>query len=306
MNPYTVLDLDPSATLDQIKARYKEYAVQFHPDKCKSSDDMAKEYFKVIHEAYQILLKQKRETNVPLEDIPYTEDNPAVRVDMDSFLEHELRTQLGVRNPKDPAEIQERMQDPQFAKRFNEIFSARADKIAREFDALRPETTQGHRELESKQDRSIEDLLKEREDLTAEITPDFFHKPTRVTDVLDPETGLTVMNNDPIAAAFGGLFIGVDDDNPLNTWEHNIKDEPLADLWERSKKQEEDMKELNNVPPLTEEQRKEAFEAEMKRANIRAFEAQEKQRQENESYMKLFETVLANTKNLENKKENGN
>lgn len=57
---YKILGVSKNATLEQIKAAYKELAKKYHPDKNKQ-DPKAEEKFKEINEAYQVLSdKEKR------------------------------------------------------------------------------------------------------------------------------------------------------------------------------------------------------------------------------------------------------
>jgi len=51
---YSILDLDKSATVDDIKKSYRKLAMQFHPDK-NQGDSLAEERFKEIAEAYETL-----------------------------------------------------------------------------------------------------------------------------------------------------------------------------------------------------------------------------------------------------------
>ena len=53
---YSILNLTPSATPQQIKANYYQLAREFHPD--KNSENV--EYFKAINEAYQVLKDTSR------------------------------------------------------------------------------------------------------------------------------------------------------------------------------------------------------------------------------------------------------
>ena len=55
---YEILGVAKSATPDELKSAYRKLALQFHPDRNKSSDAETK--FKEINEAYQVLSDQKK------------------------------------------------------------------------------------------------------------------------------------------------------------------------------------------------------------------------------------------------------
>lgn len=55
-NYYQVLGLEEGATMEKVKAAYKEYVVKFHPDK-HNGDDFFKNRFQEIQEAYEFLVK---------------------------------------------------------------------------------------------------------------------------------------------------------------------------------------------------------------------------------------------------------
>ena len=60
---YTVLEISPSATDDEVKKAYKKMAVKYHPDKVSHlGEDVqrsANEKFKKINEAYEKIKKQR-------------------------------------------------------------------------------------------------------------------------------------------------------------------------------------------------------------------------------------------------------
>ncbi len=54
---YELLELDPTASLDEIKAKYRNLARKFHPD-LNPGDIQAHQHFIDLSQAYQLLLKQ--------------------------------------------------------------------------------------------------------------------------------------------------------------------------------------------------------------------------------------------------------
>lgn len=51
---YKILEIEPSATLDEIKKAYRRLAQQYHPDK-NSRKEYASTYFTEVKEAYEVL-----------------------------------------------------------------------------------------------------------------------------------------------------------------------------------------------------------------------------------------------------------
>ena len=53
-NPYDVLQLDDSATEEEIKKQYKNFSIVLHPDKCK--DPRTKDAWHVVEQAHKTLI----------------------------------------------------------------------------------------------------------------------------------------------------------------------------------------------------------------------------------------------------------
>lgn len=68
MDPYKLLELPKNYTLEQLKSQYKKFAMQLHPDKCKSNTDYL---FKTLTQAYKYLLKEfeKRKQDKPHDEL---------------------------------------------------------------------------------------------------------------------------------------------------------------------------------------------------------------------------------------------
>ena len=59
---YNILDIDKTATKDEIKKAYRKKAVQYHPDKNPNNPE-AEEKFKEVSEAYEILSDDNKRSN---------------------------------------------------------------------------------------------------------------------------------------------------------------------------------------------------------------------------------------------------
>ena len=57
MNLYEILELEPSASINEIKKNYKRLAMKYHPDKNKNPESINK--FHQISSAYEILSNDK-------------------------------------------------------------------------------------------------------------------------------------------------------------------------------------------------------------------------------------------------------
>lgn len=59
---YSILEIDKTATKDEIKKAYRKLAIKYHPDKNQGDKD-AEEKFKEITEAYEILSDETKKSN---------------------------------------------------------------------------------------------------------------------------------------------------------------------------------------------------------------------------------------------------
>ena len=63
-NAYKILEIDKSASVDEIKAAYRKMAKKYHPDKVAHLGEEhrkgAEEKFRQVQEAYELLQKELR------------------------------------------------------------------------------------------------------------------------------------------------------------------------------------------------------------------------------------------------------
>ncbi|KAM4698896.1 dnaJ homolog subfamily C member 8 [Discoglossus pictus] len=60
LNPYEVLQLDPEATDEEIKKRFRQLSILVHPDKNQDDTDRAQKAFEAVDKAYKRLLDQEQ------------------------------------------------------------------------------------------------------------------------------------------------------------------------------------------------------------------------------------------------------
>lgn len=60
-NPYSVLDVSPNATNEEVKKAYRELSRKYHPDSYVNNplSDLAEEKFKEVQEAYDQIMKER-------------------------------------------------------------------------------------------------------------------------------------------------------------------------------------------------------------------------------------------------------
>ncbi|KAK5612196.1 DnaJ (Hsp40), subfamily C, member 8 [Crenichthys baileyi] len=76
LNPFEVLQIDPEATDEELKKRFRALSILVHPDKNQDDTDRAQKAFEVVDKAYKLLLEpeqKKRAVDVVLAGKEYVE-----------------------------------------------------------------------------------------------------------------------------------------------------------------------------------------------------------------------------------------
>ncbi|XP_063810647.1 dnaJ homolog subfamily C member 8 isoform X2 [Pseudophryne corroboree] len=76
LNPYEVLQLDPEATDEEIKKRFRQLSILVHPDKNQDDPERAQKAFEAVDKAYKRLLdteQKKRALDVIQAGLEYIE-----------------------------------------------------------------------------------------------------------------------------------------------------------------------------------------------------------------------------------------
>ncbi|XP_075052004.1 dnaJ homolog subfamily C member 8 [Mixophyes fleayi] len=76
LNPYEVLQLDPEATDEEIKKRFRQLSILVHPDKNQDDSERAQKAFEAVDKAYKRLLdteQKKRALDVIQAGLEYIE-----------------------------------------------------------------------------------------------------------------------------------------------------------------------------------------------------------------------------------------
>lgn len=59
LNPFEVLQIDPYATIEEIKRKYKKLSIYVHPDKNPNEKERAQVAFEAVNRAYKLLEDEK-------------------------------------------------------------------------------------------------------------------------------------------------------------------------------------------------------------------------------------------------------
>ncbi|XP_037549484.1 dnaJ homolog subfamily C member 8 [Nematolebias whitei] len=60
LNPFEVLQIDPEATDEELKKRFRALSILVHPDKNQGDPDRAQKAFEVVDKAYKLLLEPEQ------------------------------------------------------------------------------------------------------------------------------------------------------------------------------------------------------------------------------------------------------
>uniref|UniRef100_A0A3Q3AXN5 DnaJ homolog subfamily C member 8 n=1 Tax=Kryptolebias marmoratus TaxID=37003 RepID=A0A3Q3AXN5_KRYMA len=60
LNPFEVLQIDPEATDDELKKRFRALSILVHPDKNQGDPERAQKAFEVVDKAYKLLLEPEQ------------------------------------------------------------------------------------------------------------------------------------------------------------------------------------------------------------------------------------------------------
>uniref|UniRef100_A0A8C4DNI8 DnaJ homolog subfamily C member 8 n=1 Tax=Dicentrarchus labrax TaxID=13489 RepID=A0A8C4DNI8_DICLA len=60
LNPFEVLQIDPEATDDELKKRFRALSILVHPDKNQGDPDRAQKAFEAVDKAYKLLLEPEQ------------------------------------------------------------------------------------------------------------------------------------------------------------------------------------------------------------------------------------------------------
>lgn len=59
LNPFEVLQIDPYASIDEIKRKYKKLSIYVHPDKNPNDKERAETAFEAVNRCYKMLENEK-------------------------------------------------------------------------------------------------------------------------------------------------------------------------------------------------------------------------------------------------------
>uniref|UniRef100_A0A672FK56 DnaJ homolog subfamily C member 8 n=1 Tax=Salarias fasciatus TaxID=181472 RepID=A0A672FK56_SALFA len=94
LNPFEVLQIDPEATDDELKKRFRALSILVHPDKNQDDPDRAQKAFEAVDKAYKLLLdpeQKKRALDVIHAGKEYVEHNVSRGFNLQMFRKGKLQ-----------------------------------------------------------------------------------------------------------------------------------------------------------------------------------------------------------------------
>ncbi len=87
-NPYEVLGIQATATDDEVKAAYRELAKKYHPDNYTNNplSDLAEEKMQEINEAYDAIIRMRRQGNTSDHSDGYQAGGPSRYTDIRNLI----------------------------------------------------------------------------------------------------------------------------------------------------------------------------------------------------------------------------
>jgi molecular chaperone DnaJ len=100
-DPYEILGLPRNASMDEIKARYRELVKKYHPDKHQGNPlaDLAEERFKEIQQAYDDIINNRASSSQSY-DNNYSSSSYTYNVDYENIISLIQNGRYGVANQK--------------------------------------------------------------------------------------------------------------------------------------------------------------------------------------------------------------
>lgn len=185
LTPYDILDLSPNSTVPEIKGRYRQLVLMYHPDKCSSAilKFMSNDYFSKIQEAYKEIMRTRRTEDMPTDTIDYD-----IEDSLQQEMDHELREILDmgtIDNNNFNVEIQE-----EDAKTFNTVFNQRFEEVNAAFKELRINENKGH--------SSFNRLLTDPNNIVQQYTP-----PQYNAKITIPQKNPSIINTNIVQSIIG-------------------------------------------------------------------------------------------------------
>lgn len=120
ISPYDVLDISSDSSIYEIKSRYRQLVLVYHPDKCNIVDHL---YFDQIQQAYKMIMSLRREAMMPSDNIEYVIDDT-----LQQELDEELQEIINASRYNKKVEF-DNFNKSEFNKKFNELNQEKINEI---------------------------------------------------------------------------------------------------------------------------------------------------------------------------------